>query len=241
MCKMILCSPFVLRPFLQQRIFQKLAPAASTPLLSTLRDRIFVPVLSFTVKLVKEDLVPVQIPTGEDRLPWAPKLACVFTSLYWTECTVVKPEDVPLIDKFHPQNPDLVAFQGRKCWFKGIHSGIHDEAYVREIDILFRIEKASLSGQIRVPKLGALAMSEEDGFIHGLLLTAISDQGTVLERRDDPIALRKRWYNEIERMLRVLHASDIIWGDFKPDNMLIDNDDNVWMIDFGGGRNGGLG
>jgi hypothetical protein len=230
---------FALRPFLQQHIFQNFAPAASTPLLSTLRDRLFIPVLPFTIKLVKGELVPVQIPTNEDRLNWAPRFACVFTSFYWTGCTMVNPQDVFLIDKSRPQNPDLVAFQGKKCWFKGVHSDIHDEAYVREIDTLVRIEKLGLSGQIRVPKLEALVMSEEDGFIHGLLLTAISDQGTVLERRDDPIALRKRWYNEIERMLRVLHASDIVWGDFKPDNMLIDDDDNVWIIDFGGGRTEG--
>jgi serine/threonine protein kinase len=41
------------------------------------------------------------------------------------------------------------------------------------------------------------------------------------------------------RTLCVLHASDIIWGDFKPNNMLIDNDDNVCIIDFGGGRTEG--
>jgi hypothetical protein len=41
---------FGLRPSLQQHIFQKLAPTASKPLLSTLRDQVFAPVLSFTAK-----------------------------------------------------------------------------------------------------------------------------------------------------------------------------------------------
>ncbi|KEZ43305.1 hypothetical protein SAPIO_CDS4749 [Scedosporium apiospermum] len=32
-----------------------------------------------------------------------------------------------------------------------------------------------------------------------------------------------------------LHKNDIIWGDAKPENVLIDEDDNAWVIDFGGG------
>ena len=87
--------------------------------------------------------------------------------------------------------------------------------------------------RIRVPELGELVVSEEDSFIHGRLLIAISDQGTVLERRNDPTAVRKWWCNDVKRMLRVLQATDTIWVDFKPDNMLVDDDDNIWLNDFG--------
>ncbi len=40
-------------------------------------------------------------------------------------------------------------------------------------------------------------------------------------------------------MLGLLHAVDIVWGDFKAENMLADEDDNVWLIDFGGGTTHG--
>jgi tRNA A-37 threonylcarbamoyl transferase component Bud32 len=61
----------------------------------------------------------------------------------------------------------------------------------------------------------------------------------VLERRDDPVALRKRWYNDVAQMLNLLHSAGIVWGDFKPENMLVDDDNNVWLIDFGGGMTDG--
>ncbi|KAK2924448.1 hypothetical protein FoTM2_014725 [Fusarium oxysporum f. sp. vasinfectum] len=31
-----------------------------------------------------------------------------------------------------------------------------------------------------------------------------------------------------------LHEEGIVWGDAKPDNVLIDKDENAWIIDFGG-------
>ena len=39
---------------------------------------------------------------------------------------------------------------------------------------------------------------------------------------------------EIQRILPILHSHDIIWGDAKADNFLVDSDDNLWIIDFGG-------
>ncbi len=35
------------------------------------------------------------------------------------------------------------------------------------------------------------------------------------------------------------HAAGIVWGDVKAQNVLIDGDDNAWIIDFGGGYTGG--
>lgn len=32
----------------------------------------------------------------------------------------------------------------------------------------------------------------------------------------------------------MLHYQSIIWGDAKADNILIDTQDNAWIIDFGG-------
>lgn len=75
--------------------------------------------------------------------------------------------------------------------------------------------------------------------IQGLLLDAVPDTGSVRERHDDPIALRKRRYDDVARMLSLLHSANIVWGSFKSDNTLVDEDDSVWLVDFGGGMTDG--
>ena len=35
--------------------------------------------------------------------------------------------------------------------------------------------------------------------------------------------------------LACLHEAGIVWGDAKAANILVDMDDNAWIIDFGGG------
>jgi tRNA A-37 threonylcarbamoyl transferase component Bud32 len=76
-------------------------------------------------------------------------------------------------------------------------------------------------------------------YFQGLLLDTVNNQGDVWHRYDGSIVLRKRWYNDVAPMISKLHAADIVWGDFKPENMLIDKDD-VWLIDFRG-VGGGVG
>jgi serine/threonine-protein kinase RIO1 len=165
--------------------------------------------------------------------------ADISTSLYWSECPSVKPEHISLAQRSHPQNQNLVMFRGKMCWFKAVHDAVPDKVFAREIDTLLRARKIGLSNQIRAPKLNGLVMSPKAGHIHGLLLDAVNNHGSVWDRCKDPIALRKRWYNDVARMLAQLHEADIVWGDFKPANMLVDEKDDVWLIDFGGGMTEG--
>lgn len=46
--------------------------------------------------------------------------------------------------------------------------------------------------------------------------------------------LRQKWANQIRRSFETLHKHAIIWGDVKAENVLIDTDDNAWLVDFGG-------
>jgi hypothetical protein len=56
------------------------------------------------------------------------------------------------------------------------------------------------------------------------------------------LALRRRWASQIGRTVRELHRHDILWGDAKPDNVLIDHDNNSRVVDFqGGATNRGMG
>lgn len=46
---------------------------------------------------------------------------------------------------------------------------------------------------------------------------------------------REKWSSQIQSTLHQLHALDIVWGDAKTANILLDRNDDLWMIDFGGG------
>lgn len=55
------------------------------------------------------------------------------------------------------------------------------------------------------------------------------------EPNGPPCAIRERWMDQIEAALLTLHASDIVWGDVKADNTLIDEKNNAWLIVLGEG------
>lgn len=45
----------------------------------------------------------------------------------------------------------------------------------------------------------------------------------------------RRWATDLDDIIGALHRGGCIWGDAKPENVLVDHDDEVWLIDFGGG------
>ncbi|KAL7919974.1 hypothetical protein ACQKWADRAFT_299807 [Trichoderma austrokoningii] len=57
--------------------------------------------------------------------------------------------------------------------------------------------------------------------------------------KESSTELRQRWASQIERAIKKLHKHGIIWGDAKAENILIDNNRNAWVTDFGGGYTDG--
>ena len=77
----------------------------------------------------------------------------------------------------------------------------------------------------------------------GLLLTFIDTKrkllrmGTLsygIRSEDCDPEMRSRWADDIDAAVAALHGAGIVWGDAKPDNILVDDDDDVWIVDFGG-------
>ncbi|KZL72953.1 protein kinase-like domain-containing protein [Colletotrichum tofieldiae] len=70
----------------------------------------------------------------------------------------------------------------------------------------------------------------------GMLFIWIETKGVLSKARADKSSpdLRKRWKTQISTSLEKLHQKGIIWGDVKVENVLIDREDNAWIIDFGG-------
>ena len=111
-------------------------------------------------------------------------------------------------------------------------------AILTEYRALRKITEVGLS--TKVPKLRGL-VSEGDGVI-GLLLDYIEPKHSTLtaalQSLGDEELMQKRkvkWAAQLEQTVRQLHEIGIVWGDAKPNNILIDKRDDAWLLDFGGG------
>jgi serine/threonine protein kinase len=90
-----------------------------------------------------------------------------------------------------------------------------------------------------ISRLSGLVRDPSEGTVLGLLLTYIdSDYSTLQSAVRTPRVspeLRQRWADQVRSTLARLHEVGIVWGDAKPENILIDRQDNAWITDFGGG------
>ncbi|KAI1099213.1 hypothetical protein F4804DRAFT_349567 [Jackrogersella minutella] len=50
-----------------------------------------------------------------------------------------------------------------------------------------------------------------------------------------PRERREKWAAQIRETVDQLHDIGVVWGDGKTSNVIIDNNDDAWLIDFGGG------
>ncbi|UPL04347.1 hypothetical protein LCI18_015281 [Fusarium solani-melongenae] len=56
---------------------------------------------------------------------------------------------------------------------------------------------------------------------------------------DTPLSTRQKWAGQIWETVAALHKLGVVWGDVKPDNVLIDNNNNAVVIDLEGGTTRG--
>jgi tRNA A-37 threonylcarbamoyl transferase component Bud32 len=106
----------------------------------------------------------------------------------------------------------------------------------REISILQKLGKLGLD-TIKVPKLlGFVAFENSHTEIMGILLECIDEPEPLTKLLSSTIPKSKRdtWSRKSEQYVQVLHDNDIIWGDAKADNFVVDKYDELWIIDFGG-------
>lgn len=72
--------------------------------------------------------------------------------------------------------------------------------------------------------------------VAGMLFPWINKKSVLSQAKADQVSgsLRRRWAEQISYTLKQLHDRGIIWGDTKADNILIDENDDAWIVDFGG-------
>ncbi|KAF5553524.1 kinase subdomain-containing protein [Fusarium phyllophilum] len=129
---------------------------------------------------------------------------------------------------------------GKSAFFKPMRHG-DEKRFTNEIEKYKSIQDADLTESLRISRLIGLVQDDTDR-VFGLLLTFIDcGHRTLLcaAKPDTSRDLRQRWSQQVNDAVRQLHAAGVIWGDAKPDNVLVDQKNDAWLIDFGGGYTNG--
>ena len=105
----------------------------------------------------------------------------------------------------------------------------------RELQILRKLEKLDLD--IKFPHLlGFVSWENSKTEVMGMLLENIEAPTPLTKLLKASVDEEKRaeWSAKSERYVKALHDHDIIWGDAKADNFMVDAAEELWIIDFGG-------
>ena len=158
-----------------------------------------------------------------------------------SDLSVLECSDQPPGTPYHPCR--VQHRRSKQAYFLKVVDNKQPRTTKRELDVLGRMRKLKLEKQMRVPILEGLVSFEDAAStpsgrckVMGFLQTEIPNPTPLTNLLDPsiPQAKREKWAKEAERMKTILHDNDIIWGDAKADNFMVDADDNLWIIDFGG-------
>ncbi|KAK1598926.1 uncharacterized protein LY79DRAFT_586441 [Colletotrichum navitas] len=153
------------------------------------------------------------------------------------------PSDVQLVYK-HPKDvlikrPKKVLVDASKgsettCFFKPFGLSLGSVHAKKELLTLREVTQLPRAPEAWVCRLHGVV--REGNVLMGMLFTWIDATGVLGRARAENSSsdIRKRWAAQIRTSLEKLHDRGIIWGDAKADNVLIDRDNNAWVIDFGG-------
>lgn len=135
-----------------------------------------------------------------------------------------------------PYHPSRVEVDGQ-IYFLKVVDPTQPQPTKREIGLMKRIEKLELHKQMNVPLVkGLVGFEGSQTEIIGFLQTEIEDPTplTTMIDEDVPQSKRDKWAKESARIKDILHDNNIVWGDAKADNFMVDKHDKLWIIDFGG-------
>ncbi|KJZ70587.1 hypothetical protein HIM_10016 [Hirsutella minnesotensis 3608] len=120
------------------------------------------------------------------------------------------------------------------CFFKRFELSFGPEHAKRELITLKKIAVAQISPTPLICRIQGVVRDQSG--LAGILFIWIDKKGVLSQARaaQSPPKLRRRWATQISESLEKLHRHGIVWGDAKAENILIDRNDNAWIIDFGG-------
>ncbi|OJJ65898.1 hypothetical protein ASPBRDRAFT_139214 [Aspergillus brasiliensis CBS 101740] len=141
-------------------------------------------------------------------------------------------------DYGYSKKPRKVSVDGKLCFLKEFHSR---RGFLRELETYKKIEQRGLSRNedVQVPQfVGVVYVSQDSRRVYGMLISLVDCENLTLScalRDKVTFAQIKKWEEQIATTVELLHEAGIVWGDVKTNNVLIDKNDDAWVIDFGGG------
>jgi Lipopolysaccharide kinase (Kdo/WaaP) family len=207
----------------------------------TLHDCLFPEVFHYSLYADQSQLLPVFLDkSGSGRFMGA--LLPESEEVDYSTFPIYRPDEIeiPISDKSIalPAVPRKVFIKGQQVAFmKSVGAGDVNST-CRELKAYARIQAASFSEPINTCRLLGIVQIPSSGRIVGLLLSYIeSNNKTLLCMGKDPqyTSMRQKWLTQITRSIERLHTCGAVWGDVKPGNVLIDTQDDAYLIDFGGG------
>ncbi|KAK1762553.1 hypothetical protein QBC33DRAFT_601445 [Phialemonium atrogriseum] len=122
------------------------------------------------------------------------------------------------------------------CFFKPFRASSRNPRADIELMTHRKIATAQIPPPPHIWICGIYGLVRDENGLLGMLFTWI-DVRAVLSKglaESSPAYLRRRWASQIDGSIKTLHQEGIIWGDAKAENVLIDKNDDAWVIDFGG-------
>ncbi|PYH83438.1 hypothetical protein BO82DRAFT_40900 [Aspergillus uvarum CBS 121591] len=164
---------------------------------------------------------------GYDNTPWPDlSIPAGFPRYELAAATVVETIFPDWVYKVEINGTPLIYKRGK--WRKWL---------TREATMLRELEGCSL----RIPKLAGFIGLDSQG--PGVLISFIPHETTLWDVRNNmqttDLAVRHKWFDQIQGTVMVLHQRGMTWGDVKPDNVLIDSNRDAWIIDLEGGATKG--
>ncbi|KAE9377425.1 hypothetical protein N431DRAFT_434690 [Stipitochalara longipes BDJ] len=157
---------------------------------------------------------------------------------------IFRSAQVEILETIEPKRAYKVRVEGQIRFCKLTGRGFELPAISRDCQVLQMIKDADLSLLCRAPRLEGLVRFREDGGVIGFLTNYIEPSDELANI--DPFwgnietfssLRREKWAGQIKHAIEQLHSQGIIWGDVVSRNVLIDREDNAWLVDFGGGFN----
>ncbi|KAM0419091.1 hypothetical protein ACHAPT_012030 [Fusarium lateritium] len=130
-----------------------------------------------------------------------------------------------------------VSGQDMFCKSRGGRGRLFGTSEGRELEYLGKMLRQSPQKEtIRVPQLLGYIHHKDTKRVLGFLRQWVPGRKlSEIDLAATTAETRQKWSSQIHESIQRIHQQGFVWGDGKPNNIIIDELDDIWLIDFGGG------